>query len=107
MNRPKSVTAAAMVQFLGSGAALLSSGLFLWSEIDRYRLSRRLVEIYGRGSGFDFLNLSFYFVYIIFPGAFGILGAKCASGLFQLREWSRKATIFLSTVAVLCCTLLV
>jgi hypothetical protein len=44
---------------------------------------------------------------MILPMLFGLLGIVCACGLFGLREWARKGTLFLATVPVLVCVLLV
>jgi hypothetical protein len=105
MNLP--VLAAAIVEFLGSVLALLVSVVFLRSEIDLYHLSEKFVHIYGPASAFHFLGPAFYIVYMILPMLFGLLGIVCACGLFGLREWARKGTLFLATVPVLVCVLLV
>jgi hypothetical protein len=107
MNVPTSVRAAAIVEFLGSIFSLLVSLVFLWSEIDRYQGSKQLVRIYGPASVFHFYNPAFYIVYMLLPLLFGGLGIVCACGLFGLREWARKGTLFLATVPVLVCVLLV
>ena len=98
---------AAIVEFLGSVLALLVSLLFLRSEIDQYHLSEKFVHIYGPASAFHFLGPAFYIVYMILPMLFGLMGIVCASGLLGLREWARKGTLFLATVPVLVCVLLV
>ncbi len=101
MNVPASVLAAAIGEFLGSIFSLLVSLVFLLSEIDRYHGSKQLVRIYGPASAFHFYNPAFYVVYILLPLLFGLLGIVCAFGLFGLREWARKGTLFLATVPVL------
>ncbi|HEY6267819.1 MAG TPA: hypothetical protein VIX11_05945 [Candidatus Acidoferrum sp.] len=102
-----SVMAVAVVEFLGSVLALLVSLLFLQSDIELYRMSEKFVHIYGPASAFHFLDPAFYIVYMILPMLFGLLGIVCACGLLGLREWARKGTLFLATVPVLVCMLLV
>ena len=99
--------AAAIVEFLGSVLALLVSLVFLQADIDRYRLSEKFVHVYGPASAFHFLDPAFYIVYMVLPTLFGLLGIVCAWGLLGLREWARKGTLFLATVPVLVCVLLV
>jgi hypothetical protein len=107
MNLPTSVIATAVVEFLGSVLALFVSLVFLQADIDRYRMSEKLVHIYGPASAFHFLDPAFYIVYMVLPMSFGLLGIVCALGLLRLREWARKGTLFLATVPVLVCVLLV
>jgi hypothetical protein len=99
--------AAAIVEFLGSALALLVSLVFLQADIDRYRLSEKLVYVYGPASAFHFLHPAFYIVFMILPMSFGLLGIVCAWGLLGSREWARKGTLFLATVPVLVCVSLV
>jgi hypothetical protein len=99
--------AAAIVELLGSVLALLVSLVFLQADIDRYRSSEKLVHLYGSASAFHFLDPAFYVVFMILPMSFGLLGIVCAGGLLGLREWARKGTLFLATVPVLVCVLLV
>jgi hypothetical protein len=99
--------AAAIVEFLGSVLALLVSLVFLRSDIDQYHLSQKFVHIYGPGSAYHFLHPAFYIVYMILPMLFGLTGIVCACGMLGLREWARKGTLFLATVPVLVCVLLV
>lgn len=99
--------AAAIVEFLGSVLALLVSLEFLRSELEQYQLSEKFVHIYGPSSAYHFLHPPFYIVYMILPILFGLTGIVCACGLLGLREWARKGTLFLSTVPVLVCVLLV
>jgi len=61
----------------------------------------------GPASAFHFLDPAFYVVFMILPTSFGLLGIDCAGGLLGLREWARKGTLFLATVPVLVCVLLV
>jgi hypothetical protein len=102
-----SVIAVAVVEFLGSALALLVSLVFLQSDIELYRMSEKFVHIYGPASAFHFLGPAVYIVYMILPMLFGLLGIVCACGLLGLREWARKGTLFLATVPVLVCVLLV
>lgn len=44
--------------------------------------------------------------FIILPTAFALLGLATGFGLLRMKEWARKAMIFLSTVPVLGCALL-
>lgn len=101
-----SVTAA-IVEFLGSVLALLVSLVFLQADIEQYRMSEKFVHIYGPSSAYHFLHPAVYIVYMILPMLFGLMGIVCACGLLGLREWARKGTLFLATVPVLVCVLLV
>jgi hypothetical protein len=96
-----------IAEFLGSVLALLVSLVFLQADIERYRMSEKFVHIYGPASAFHFLDPAFYIVYMVLPMLFGLLGIVCACGLLGLREWARKGTLFLATVPVLVCVLLV
>jgi hypothetical protein len=107
IDTPNSVVVIGVLEFFGSLLALLVSVVFLWSEIDRYQLSKRFEQLYGPTSAFHFINPAFYLVYMVLPMSFGLLGVVCAFGLPRLREWARKGTLFLGTVPVLVCGLLV
>jgi len=93
-----SVFAVAVVQFFGSLAALVPSGLFLLEEVqlhDRHPTNYRL------------LHPAVYVVYIAVPICFGLLGIVTSIGLVRLREWARRSTLFLSIVPVIGCALLI
>jgi hypothetical protein len=106
---PLSVVAAATIQFLGSALAVFLSGTVLWNEIQLYLMVKRSLETYGSNAliRFEFLNPLVYLTYIFFPLAIGLLGMASSIGLLCMREWARKATIFLATVPVSVCVLLV
>ena len=93
-----SVIAVAAVQFLGSLAVLVPSGLFLTGEI-------RLRRLYPRN--YQFLHPAVYVVLIAVPICFGLFGVATSIGLLRLRKWARRATLFLATVPVVGCALLV
>ncbi len=104
-----SVVAVAAIQFLGSALAAFLSGAMLWSEIQIYFLVKRSLETYGSSAHirFEFLNPLVYLTFILFPMAIGLLGMGSSMGLLCMREWARKTTIFLATVPVSVCVLLV
>jgi len=108
MNGPISVVAVAAIQFIGSALAAFLSGAVLWSEIHIYLMVKRALETYGPGAPirFEFLNPLVYLTYIFFPLAIGLLGMASTIGLLCMREWARKATIFLATFPVSVCVLL-
>jgi hypothetical protein len=105
---PLSVVAVATIQFLGSALAVFLSGAVLWNEIQLYLMVKRSVETYGSNAliRFEFLNPLVYLTYIFFPLAIGLLGMASSIGLLCMREWARKATIFLATFPVSVCVLL-
>ena len=109
MNGPGSVVAVAAIQILGSALAAFLSGAMLWSEIQIYFLVKRSLETYGSSAHirFEFLDPLVYLTYIFFPLAIGLLGMGSSMGLLCMREWARKTTIFLATVPVSVCVLLV
>ncbi len=109
MNGPLSVVAVAAIQFLGSALAAFLSGAGLWNEIQIYLMVKRSLETYGSSANirFEFLNPLVYLTYIFFPLAIGLLGMASSIGLLCMREWARKATIFLATVPASVCVLLV
>jgi len=45
--------------------------------------------------------------YVVFPLFLSLLGIIASRGLFDLREWARRAAVFLATVPVLGCGLLI
>ncbi len=98
MRISRSIVAAAVVQVAGSLAVLAPSGLFLTDEI-------RLRQMYPRS--YQFLHPAVYVVLIAVPLCFGLLGVATSIGLLRRREWARKATLFLATVPVVGCALLV
>jgi len=104
-----SVVAVAAIQFLASALAAFLSGAGLWNEIHIYLMVKRSLETYRSNAliRFEFLNPLVYLTYIFFPLAIGLLGMASSIGLLCMREWARKATIFLATVPVSVCVLLV
>jgi hypothetical protein len=102
---------AAWLKLWGVGSALAAflSGAMLWSEIPIYFMVKRSLETYGPNAQirFEFLDPLVYLTYIFFPLAIGLLGMASSIGLLCMREWARKTTIFLATVPVSICVLLV
>jgi hypothetical protein len=98
MGPSRSIVAAAVVQLVGSLAVLFPSGLFLAEEIELHRLYPRT---------YHFLHPSVYVTLIAIPISLGLFGVVSSIGLLQLREWARKATLFLSVVPVVGCAVLV
>ena len=86
-----SISIAAILQFLGGVLVLLEAALFFRDAI----------------SAGDSFRAPVYFVYVILPVVFGSSGVISSFGLFRHREWARRITIFLSTIPVLGCGLLV
>jgi len=79
---------------------------FLQPIFDRYRsFGETRTHLWSR-FGFSFFGPAFYVVFMILPMSFGLL-ASLRGGLLGLREWARKGTLFLATVPVLVCVLLV
>src|SRR6266851_3660782 len=103
-----SVVAVAAIQFLASALAAFLSSAGLWNEIHIYLMVKRSLETYGSNAliRFEFLNPLVYLTYIFFPLAIGLLGMASSIGLLRMREWARKATIFLATFPVSVCVLL-
>lgn len=103
------MAAVAVVEFLGSSLAAFLSGGVLWNEIHSYFVVKRVLETYGPSASirYDVLNPLVYLTYIFFPLAIGLLGMASSIGLLCMREWARKGTIFLATVPVSVCVLLV
>jgi len=92
------IVAAAAVQLVGSLAVLAPSGLFLTDEILLRQMSPR---------NYQFLHPAVYVFLIAIPLCFGLFGVTTSIGLLRRREWARKATLFLATVPVVGCVLLV
>jgi hypothetical protein len=80
----------------------------LSGEIQGYLMVKRALETYGPSAPirFEFLNPLVYLTFIFFPMAIGLLGMASSIGLLGMREWARKATIFLATFPVSVCVLL-
>jgi len=108
MNGPLSVVGIAAIQLLRSALAAFLSGAVLSGEIQGYLMVKRALETYGPSAPirFEFLNPLVYLTFIFFPMAIGLLGMASSIGLLGMREWARKATIFLATFPVSVCVLL-
>src|SRR5713226_9684586 len=98
MRPSSSIVAVAAIQLLGSMTILVVCGLFSADEI-------RLYHLYPHT--YEFLDPAVYLVYMILPSSFALLGKVTSVGLLLLRDWARKAGIFLSIVPALGCALLV
>jgi hypothetical protein len=90
--------AAAAVQLIGSLAVLTPPGLALAEEIQLRRMYPR---------SYQFLHPMVYVVLIAVPICFGLVGIATSIELLRLREWARRVTLFLATVPVAGCVLLV
>jgi len=86
-----SVITVAVVQFLGSLPFLYVCGIALWGTV--------MVT-------HDVANPAALIVVFGFPVLFGLMAVATSIGLVFLREWARKATIFLAAAPVLGCALL-
>jgi hypothetical protein len=95
MKPPGKISTAAAVLILGSGAILYLSGFLLVDEIHNYPYTKRLLDSIGD------------VFFVILPIIFALFGVVTSIGLLRLREWARNAAIFLSTVPVVSCALLV
>ncbi len=84
-----SVIAVAVVQFAGSFALLVPSGVFLIEELQLHR---------SYPTTYRALHPEVYLFYIILPISFVLIGVVTSVGLCLLREWGRKWTLFLATV---------
>jgi hypothetical protein len=93
-----SIIAAAAVQLLAGCAILFVCGSLLAQEIYAYHFRAELLRHIFSPSDICFL---------ILPIGFALLSIVTAIGLLRVRAWARKSTIFLSTVPVLGCALLV
>jgi hypothetical protein len=86
-----SVITVAVVQFLGSLPFLYVCGIPFWGTVlDTHDFSKpaALIVVFG------------------LPFLFGLIAVATSIGLVFLREWARKATLFLATAPVLGCALL-
>ena len=91
-----SIVAVAAVQFLGSLATLVPPGLVWASEIQFRRLNP---------GNYQPQPTAFYVVLIAFPIGLSLLGIVASIGMFRLRQWARRLTLFFSTVPALVCAL--
>ena len=96
MRPPPSIIAVAVVQLIVSLPCLFVSGGTLWAV----GASHRLYPHQGLPPGF-------FAVTSVLPFCFSLLGVATSIGLLCLQEWARKAAIFLATVPVLGCAMLV
>ena len=86
-----SIRAAAAVQFFGSLLFVWICGTAWLDTIRLHDFSKPIVLILVFGV----------------PGCFGLLGLVTSIGLLRLREWARQLTLFLATVPVLGCALMI
>ena len=81
----------------GSLIMLLGSVVTFTSAIESYRHA---------GQALSGLISARLLAYVVFPLFFSLLGVITSGGLFGLREWARRAAVFLATVPALGCGLL-
>jgi hypothetical protein len=91
------VVLAAAVLFMGSVLILLATVLMFTNAVESYHIAGQPL------SGIVNARL---FAYAVLPFCFSLLGTATSVGLFGLREWARKMTIFLSVAPVSICGLL-
>jgi hypothetical protein len=85
---PYPIVSVATTEFLGSLALLVPPGFFWTSEI---QLQRQYPHNYQPQPP------PFYLVFIAAPICISLLGIVTAIGLFHLREWARRVTLYLPT----------
>jgi len=91
---PYPIVSVALTEFLGSLAILVPPGFFCASEIQLHRLYPHIYQPQPA---------AYYLVFIVAPFCIGLLGIVSAIGLFHLREWARRVTLYFATVPVLGC----
>ena len=87
---PPSIVAVAVVQFLGSLPFLYVCGTTLWGGVwvtDELANSPMLIVVLG------------------LPILFSLIAVVTSIGLLRLREWARRATLYLGTLPVSGCAL--
>jgi hypothetical protein len=87
---PPSIVAVAVVQFLGSLPFLYVCGIALWGTI---------------WVTHDFVHWPTLVVIFGLPFLFSFVAVVTSVGLFRLREWARRATLYLATFPVSGCAL--
>jgi hypothetical protein len=87
---PPSIVAVAAIQFLGALPFLYVCGIALWGTIwvtHEFAKSQRLVVVPG------------------LPFLFSLMAVVTSVGLLRLRDWARRATLYLATLPVCACAL--
>ena len=86
-----SVIAVAVFQFLGSVPVLCISGYYLWGTVwfTPHEFARLPTRIFVR-----------YFVFLVLPFLFSLVGAASSIGLLRLRGWARTLTLCLATLPI-------
>jgi hypothetical protein len=105
MNRPREITAAALVALIGSGIFMLAS-LLLAAAIGVMLLgiSREYPGVSFHSSDPDFQQVEEIIgAAIVIPLALGAIGIFAGCGLLRLRAWARKAAIAWSVGSSLLC----
>jgi hypothetical protein len=87
---PASVVAVAAVQFLGSLPLLYVCGIALWGTVWETH---------------DFANWPMLAIVLGLPFLFSLVAVVTSIGLLRLREWARRATLYLATLPVSGCAL--
>jgi len=96
--RSPSIVAVAVVQFIGSVVFLIPAGIFLLEDFQLYRLYPQTYRP---------LHPAVYVFYMVLPIGFALMGIVTSIGLWFLREWARKSTLFLTIVPAMTYTGLV
>ncbi len=98
MKPSSSIAAAAAVLFAGCLLMLSGFGWLLTGVVSgHFRLGIPFPQFFSPPGLFV----------VVLPVCLNLLGLAVAVGVLRLREWARKATIVLSTIPVIGCTLLV
>jgi hypothetical protein len=87
---PPSVTAAAVVQFIGSLPILYVCGISLWGTV---------------WVTHELASSPILLVLLGFPFLFSLVAVVASVGLLRLREWARRTTLWLATLPLSGCAL--
>jgi hypothetical protein len=95
MNRPREITAAAVVAFIGGGLFILA-GVLLGAAIGVALLgiSQKYPGVSLHSSDPDFRQVEKIIeAGIVIPLVLGVIGIFAGRGLLRMRPWARKITI--------------
>jgi hypothetical protein len=108
MSRPREVSIAAIVAFVGSGLFILAgvgvglvSGVFLWA----FHQENPNLSLRGVSDPSLLLVRNVLIVAIIVPILLGLAGAITAKGMLRMKRWSRISTIAWCVTSTLVCLL--
>jgi hypothetical protein len=105
MHRPREITAAAVVAFVGSGLFILA-GLILAASVAimLHSISQKYPGVSFRNAGPDFREVMRIIGYgIAIPVVLGVIGIITGRGLLRLKPWARKSAIAWSIGSSLLC----